>query len=85
MQSQHEIKIEGRNVVAFFSNAKPPLHLLSNFAEMPVVLNGKEFPSSEHAFQASLSKGLENDFTTDSKIGTLQPTGPRPRLLTSGA
>jgi len=71
MQSQHDIKIEGRNVVAFFSNAKPPLHLLSNFAEMPVVLNGKEFPSSEHAFQASLSKGLENHFTTDSKIGTL--------------
>lgn len=71
MQSQHGIQVDDRKVMSFFSNAKPPLHLLSNFAEMVVVLNGEEYPSSEHAFQASLSKERKEDFTKNSKIGTL--------------
>jgi predicted NAD-dependent protein-ADP-ribosyltransferase YbiA (DUF1768 family) len=38
----------------FWSSAKQPWHRLSNFQEMPVRYGGRDYPSSEHAFQAQL-------------------------------
>jgi predicted NAD-dependent protein-ADP-ribosyltransferase YbiA (DUF1768 family) len=39
--------------VMFWSNAKYPLHRLSNFATADVFVNGVHYPSSEHAFVAT--------------------------------
>lgn len=36
----------------FYSNAKAPLHTLSNFYECSCVVEGHEFVSAEHAYQA---------------------------------
>lgn len=43
---------EGENYISFFSNAKFPLHKLSNFAECEIIFNGKKYISTEHAFQS---------------------------------
>lgn len=72
MEPQHGKLVDENNVVKFFSNAKPPLNLLSNFFETKIEIDGKVYPSSEHAFQAMLS--LDSDaFTSNSEIGKLTP------------
>lgn len=76
MEPQHGKLVDENNIVKFFSNVKPPLNLLSNFFETKVVIDGRVYPSSEHAFQAMLS--LDSDaFTLDSEIGKLTPEACR--------
>ena len=72
MEAQHGRLVDEKNVIQFFSNAKPPLNMLSNFFETEVVLDGKVYPSTEHAFQAQLSLHPEV-FTLTSEIGKLTP------------
>jgi predicted NAD-dependent protein-ADP-ribosyltransferase YbiA (DUF1768 family) len=56
--SHHEQPVDPANVIAFYSGAKAPFCGLSNFAacENGVEFEGKIYPTSEHAFQAGLSK-----------------------------
>lgn len=72
MERQHGKYVDENKVIKFYSNAKPPLNLLSNFFETNVVIDGNVYPSSEHAFQAYLSSNPE-DFMLESKIGKLTP------------
>lgn len=53
MESQHDVD-PGTNVVTFKSNAAYPYYMFSNFFETDVYFEDEIFPSSEHAFQASL-------------------------------
>ena len=54
------------NATRFWSNAKAPLHMLSNFYACPCKVAGYTFPSAEHAYQA-LQKMSDNikDWTTE--------------------
>jgi predicted NAD-dependent protein-ADP-ribosyltransferase YbiA (DUF1768 family) len=58
MESHHGKVIIGPKI-AFNSNAKRPYHRLSNFAECLVRFRGRDFPSSEHAFQSECVKHRE--------------------------
>lgn len=73
MEPQHGRSVDQTAAVAFHSNAKWPNNMLSNFHEALVIRGGKSFPSSEHAFQAALSRDGVHDFTSESKIGRLTP------------
>ena len=53
MDSQHNRSVTC-DYVYFFSNAKKPLNVLSNFHACEFTLGGVTYPSSEHAFQAQL-------------------------------
>ena len=57
----------------FYSNAAKPLNLLSNFSiiDEGIVIDGLEFPSSEHAFQAQRFNKSEDRvrFTTSGDLG----------------
>lgn len=73
MEPQHGRSVDAATAIAFHSNAKAPYNILSNFHEVEVIRNGVSFPSSEHAFQAALSREGVRDFTSESKIGKLTP------------
>ena len=53
-QIQDKEKYHGTKPLLFYSGAKYPLDTLSNFQGCPerVVIDGNEFPSAEHAYQA---------------------------------
>ena len=66
-------KFDLENNVKFFSNAAQPFNLLSNFSliDEGIIIDGLEFPSSEHAFQANrFDKPKDRQrFTTDGDLG----------------
>lgn len=53
MDPQNGASVAGQTVVVFGSGARAPHHVLSNFYEAEIELDGVTYPSAEHAFQAT--------------------------------
>lgn len=41
-----------------FSSIKGPFGCFSNFAKFPIIINGKEYPTSEHYYQSQKFGGI---------------------------
>lgn len=77
MDSCHNEDVSGRNVTMFWSNAKAPFHLFSNFAHSPLTIDGIKYPCTEAAFQAQRVKPEYREvlFSINSEIGQLNDAG----------
>jgi len=72
MQSQNNVDVRDRKVVQFFSASKPPFNVLSNFNECHIVIDGVEYPSSEHAFLAQqVPNEYRHFYSTSGPFGSL--------------
>ena len=40
------------NIIKFYRTNEKPYGVFSNFAKYPIIINGKEYPTSEHYFQS---------------------------------
>ena len=74
MNSCHGKPVQG-DVVKFYSGAQAPHCLLSNFSACRVYYEGEWYPSSEHAFQASMvpQETRKKLFSVESDIAELTP------------